>query len=236
MDRIFTRTADWFFKPGLFCLSPFFVLSFLLSVLFFLAWPQVDIWFSSLFWTPEKGFFLRDHVVFRLIYLSVEWISYGMGVFLLLWAFAYGLHPFVRRMGGGRFLCSALLLFVLGPGLVVNLIFKDHMGRARPAQIEAFGGQADFVPPFVFSRECERNCSFASGHASVAAWLLCLVLLFNGYGKKVLVFLAGLYFVLVGMGRIVQGGHFLSDVIFAFLLVYVVAALLQWSCIKKPAG
>jgi hypothetical protein len=33
-----------------------------------------------------------------------------------------------------------LLSVILGPGLLVNLVFKDHWGRPRPRQVVALGG------------------------------------------------------------------------------------------------
>src|SRR5947207_48272 len=38
---------------------------------------------------------------------------------------------------------------------------------------------------------------------------------------------------LVGLGRIAQGAHFLSDVVFAGLLVYGVTALLYWWIVQR---
>ena len=59
-------------------------------------------------------------------------------------------------------------MLVLGAGLVVNGILKDDFGRARPRDIEAFGGSSQFTPAFVVSHECDRNCSFSSGDGAGA--------------------------------------------------------------------
>ncbi|HHC74355.1 MAG TPA: hypothetical protein ENK78_04730, partial [Thiothrix sp.] len=40
-----------------------------------------------------------------------------------------------------------LLTFVLGPGLLVNTVFKDHWGRPRPDAIQQFGGHEPYFPP-----------------------------------------------------------------------------------------
>src|SRR6185369_4203205 len=37
-----------------------------------------------------------------------------------------------------------LLLLALGPGLLVNVCFKDHWGRPRPRQMQLFGGDRSF--------------------------------------------------------------------------------------------
>ena len=58
------------------------------------------------------------------------------------------------------------LSLAVGPGLVVNAIFKDHFGRPRPAEITSFGGDATFLPvgtPGITG----QGKSFPSGHASL---------------------------------------------------------------------
>jgi lipid A 4'-phosphatase len=37
-----------------------------------------------------------------------------------------------------------LLVFLLGPGLIVNVILKDHWGRPRPRQVDLFGGTMQY--------------------------------------------------------------------------------------------
>lgn len=235
MEKAALVLGKAFFRPKVLGLSPFFMFFFLLTAFFFFLWPETDIWFSGLFWNAEQDFFWRYHPLVVLVYDSVEWFSYGVGGFFVCWFLGFCFFPFVRRLGGGRFMVFSLLLLALGPGLVVNFVFKDHWGRARPAQVEAFGGKEVFTPAFVISKACERNCSFASGHASAAAWLFCLTL-FARSRKGLLIGVVGIYFSLAGLGRIVQGGHFLSDVVFAFLMVYGVASLLASEILGKSVA
>ena len=49
-------------------------------------------------------------------------------------------------------LCAAV-----GPGLVANLGFKDHWGRARPVHVTEFGGTKQFTPPLVRTDQCEAQ-------------------------------------------------------------------------------
>ena len=37
----------------------------------------------------------------------------------------------------------------------------------------------------------------------------------------------------VGLGRMLQGGHFLSDVVFAFWTVYLIGAMLAWLMLER---
>jgi len=138
------------------------------------------------------------------------------------------------------------VLFV-GPGVVANLILKDNVGRARPRDVIEFGGTKAFTPPLVLSQECPRNCSFVSGEASsMFAAFFALALLLPQYRLGFLLtgIAAG---ALAGAVRIVQGAHFLSDVLFAGLFMALTVSLLHivfiglwrdprrtWSAITAP--
>ena len=39
-----------------------------------------------------------------------------------------------------------IVSFIMGPGILVNSVFKDHWGRARPVTVEQFGGDLVFSP------------------------------------------------------------------------------------------
>jgi membrane-associated phospholipid phosphatase len=117
----------------------------------------------------------------------------------------------------------------VGPGLLANTLFKDHWGRARPVQIEAFGGTHRFTPAPLPAAECDRNCAFVSGHAALGFSLVSLAFLLpRGRSRRLGIAFALGFGALVGLGRIVQGAHFLSDVVYAGLLVYGTTALLYW--------
>jgi membrane-associated phospholipid phosphatase len=117
----------------------------------------------------------------------------------------------------------------IAPGILVNSLFKDHWGRARPIQIEAFGGPHRFTPALQPAAECERNCAFVSGHAALGFSLVAFAFLLPpGPTRRSGVAAAIGFGALVGLGRIAQGGHFLSDVVFAGLVVYGATALLYW--------
>lgn len=120
-----------------------------------------------------------------------------------------------------------LAVLVVGPGIVANLILKDNVGRARPRDVIEFGGTKAFTPPLVLSQECPRNCSFVSGEASsMFAAFFALALLLPQYRLGLLA--AGLATgTLAGAIRILQGAHFLSDVLFAGLFMALTVSLLH---------
>lgn len=192
-----------------------------LAALFRLA-PEIDLWFSGLFFDPEHGFFLRNTPPVQFSYALFRDLPYFV-IPLLLWLlFASWLWGGAPERSARRAVFYLLVVLLLGPGLVVHEVFKNHSGRARPTQIEAFGGDRHFTPAFVIADQCRKNCSFVSGHAAMGffpiafAWLL--------RDRRWLLY-GGLIGGLVGLGRIMQGSHFLSDIIFSYVVVLLTAQL-----------
>lgn len=112
---------------------------------------------------------------------------------------------------------------VVYSGLLLNTVLRDHWGRARPSHIVAFSGRKTFTPALFISDQCDRNCSFVCGHAAMAFTPMALAFVLRRRQRR-LALAVGLGFGgLVGVVRIIEGGHVLSDVLFAGLLVYGVA-------------
>ena len=130
------------------------------------------------------------------------------------------------------------LSLAIGPGLISNFALKDNMGRARPAQVVEFGGTHTFTPAWVPSDQCPKNCSFVSGHAAFGFFLVTFAFLMApGYRRRA-VFAATLAVAAaIGMARIGQGRHFLSDTIFAGFVNFAVAwALYVWLAARDGPG
>lgn len=190
-----------------------------LAMAIFAVYPQLDITVSHWFYDGRDGFFLRDAWWVVLIYRGTEVLvaAAALGLIGVLVAAATGRNEWARRNAkAAGFLFMALLL---GPGLVVNGAFKKHWGRAKPASVEIFGGDKRYTAPLVPSDQCTRNCSFVSGHASIGFALFGLYWLQRQRHRAWLTAAIGGGAV-VGFVRIVQGGHFLSDVIFSGLAVW----------------
>lgn len=144
----------------------------------------------------------------------------------------------VLGLGLPKWLFLALCLS-MGPGLVSNVVLKDHWGRARPMHLTEFGGTKSYSLPLVPSNQCDHNCSFVSGEASMMyALFFAAAFLFPKIGRR-------LIFAGVGLGlfsgfiRISQGGHFLSDVIFAGVAMALTVAgiyLLLRTLTRMTAG
>lgn len=186
--------------------------------------PRIDLWASGLFYRPGDGFFLGDWTPFRVIH---EHLNLAVWAFAIAVAVAGGASFFFRRAVLGlspRAAIFLLLSLALGPGLAINTIFKDHWGRARPAQITQFGGTQKFTPDFVPSDQCRRNCSFPAGDPAMGFYLVSVALLAGSapLRRKGLIAAVALGAAL-GVVRLAQGGHFLSDILASGFLVVAIA-------------
>jgi lipid A 4'-phosphatase len=200
----------------------------LVAAALFTALPGLDLWVTGLFWSPAQGFFLRDWPPFHWAYVVLPALTWAIVISLLaLLAFVIlaerPLGVFDRRR-----ILFLLLSFAIGPGFLTNTVLKDHWGRARPSQVVEFGGGKSFTPALTPSGQCERNCSFVSGHGAMAFSLIGFAFLPATRRRRRQIAAAALGFGgFVGLARIAQGGHFLSDTVFAALLVSGTAWLIH---------
>ncbi|MEA1048880.1 phosphatase PAP2 family protein [Lamprobacter modestohalophilus] len=137
------------------------------------------------------------------------------------------------RLVSGRQLGFLLLLLALVPGLVVNQVFKEHWGRARPIQLEQFGGHQTFTPAFVVSDQ--NGGSFSSGHVAAAAWLVAVPVVLFGV-SSIWTGAALLYLLAMVLARMAAGAHFLSDTLTSILLVWLGFLILQRLFSLEPPG
>lgn len=143
---------------------------------------------------------------------------------------AFALGFFVERLRRYRKISLFFVVYmILGPGLIVNLAFKDNWGRPRPVQVEQFGGEMSYQPVWEKGAAGEGG-SFPSGHASVAFLMMAPFFVFWAVGRNWVAFAflgLGLGFgILMGMARIAQGGHFASDVIWSAGFIYLTGVVL----------
>lgn len=204
------------------------VLALLLGLTAFIQLTGADIKIEQAFYSPELGFSLGNRQPWRFIYRFAEVPAY----ILCGWALVQLISGFFRQRTQlhRKSLIFLILLLVLGPGLIVNTIFKDHWGRPRPNEVTIFGGNQQYLSVWV-KGEGAGNGSFPSGHASVGFYLigpyfvlrrqrprLAAAILGTGLG-------AGL---LVGFGRMLQGAHFASDVLWSAGFVYLTGLFLYY--------
>jgi len=211
-------------------------------------WPGIDLVISSKFYEPGKGFLHAREICFRLM---EELAYYGARALCFVFGLCVLITLWIRRpltlfhtpipSKSWLFLMMALLL---GPGLIVNLGFKNHWGRARPREISEFGGTAQFSAALNPQITPHGNGSFASGDASFGFFLASFAYVMpirqdtkqrsqvSGKEKKTPLsrrffwggILAG---VLFGFARLAMGAHFLSDILFAGFFVVSASAFLH---------
>lgn len=121
-----------------------------------------------------------------------------------------------------------VLLLALGPGLLVNTVFKDYWGRPRPREIVQFGGTKEFLHPWQ-KGIAHKGRSFPSGHSSAAFYLTAPFFLYRkSKPRTAAIWLTGglAFGALMSIARITQGGHFLSDTLWACGMVHLTAVAL----------
>ncbi len=186
--------------------------------------PAISSWFYDAQAHRWPWFFSAPCTFFYRIGIYPPFVLFSAGVALLLCG------PFFDRTWSlsraGLFL---VLVMAIGPGLIVNLGFKGNWGRARPHQVREFGGKYDFSPVGSPGPLQHGNSSFPSGHAAIAFYLMTPGFLVSRRRPKLTqcLFLIGVvYGLCMASTRVIQGGHFTSDVLWAGGIVYLVGAAL----------
>ncbi|WP_070099055.1 phosphatase PAP2 family protein [Azoarcus sp. KH32C] len=207
-------------------------LSLLVSIAVFALYPQIDLQVAGFFFDPGRGFVGERDPVMQSLFKGVPLMSRAAVIALLIALFAYSMQ---RGSTGTRRRVQIAYLIVslaLGPGLLVNTVLKDNVGRARPVRITEFGGSRSFTPPLKRAAECDSNCSSLSEHAAAGFFLVSLGFLGNAAARRRWT-LVGLFVGMVfGLARMTQGGHYLSDIVFSFYAVWF-AAWLAWFVFRR---
>lgn len=188
---------------------------------------NADILAANFFYVPGASFPYGNLQPWWLLYHFGVYPAFAMGGSALLLFLAGFFRPSLTRFR--RQALFIALLLIIGPGILANSVFKDHWGRPRPRQVDIFGGNMAFHQPWQ-PGPAPRNASFPAGHPTAAFYLSApyFVMREKRQRRKALLWLWGgiLYGVVMGMARIIQGGHFLTDVIWSAGFVYLTAIVL----------
>ena len=217
------------------------LLFFILNIFLFFTFPSFDIFFSGLFFID--GQFLDHHY---LIIKTIRSVLKEILIFIPLMALILLAIILINKAQNIRrnnkkslrrlkiFLIGLIFGPIIGCGIIANLYFKDTWGRARPVQVEEFGGSKKFSPAMYKSDQCEKNCSWIGGETSAAFSLFAGIIMMKR--AHIFIFMNLILGSLVIFCRLAMGGHFLSDNLFAinfmiFLaLIYKIIAL---KCVKR---
>jgi lipid A 4'-phosphatase len=198
--------------------------------------PQLDLDIAGAFFDPARHLFdvnaqmwvqhTREaaRVLITLIVLPAFLAVIGK----LIW-------PQRRMLIEARAALFLIATLALGPGLLTNVILKDHWGRPRPIDVQQFGGDYRFTSWWDPRGDCPNNCSFIAGEPSGAFWTLAPAAL-AGPELQPLAYAAALAFGTgVGVLRIAAGAHFFSDVVFAGVFMYLLIWLIYGLIYRWPA-
>jgi lipid A 4'-phosphatase len=202
--------------------------------------PGLDLTVAAKYYSAQAGFFHADDPLVRVLY---EWTpNTGRGLVILMlvyaliapliskWFAARGKTDLARK-SAGPWRHSAVLVVccaLLGPGLLIEGLLKDTMGRPRPLHIEQFGGTEVFHGPFELGADTKRHRSFVSSHAAAGFALMSLGLNCGPVWRRRWLLVGVVTGGIIGLGRMMQGAHFLSDIVFAFYGVWLSCELVAW--------
>jgi len=194
----------------------------LACVLLFLIWPELDLIVTRYFFDPLNQEFPANALPWvKWVYDDTPVINQWLGLLMLSALLLQWIRPGWPGLRARRSMCAWLLVVCIGLGFAVDWMLKDHFGRPHPYQTHVFTGDQDFVPAFHYRPLCEVNCSFVSGHA--AGGFVWMAWGMWGWRRRRQAWLlagvaAGGFF---GAARIMQGGHFLSDVVFSGWVIWL---------------
>lgn len=195
-----------------------------LAVTYFLQCWNLDMDFQTRLWNEVDQGWRFENLFW------VQWV-YGAGVMpalvvgilsLCILLFGIGRPELAKfRKLSGYFLCVMLV----GNGLVANVLLKGLWGRPRPSQVKLFGGRFDFEPALTIDM-LSHGKSFVCGHATMGFFFFALALAIPNRHRlwRISVMAFGMALgCLLGWVRMAQGGHFFSDVLWAAVLMWMVA-------------
>ncbi|MDP3526138.1 MAG: phosphatase PAP2 family protein [Hoeflea sp.] len=202
-----------------------FTLGILAISMLFWLFPEVDLVVSRWFFSPSDGFLWSSNSFLQGLRKSSSWVIVGVILVIsvcILW------HTINATLTWSCLRKPIWLLsgLALGPGLLVNGLLKAHWGRPRPIQVDIFGGDAVHQSVWVISDWCERNCSFVSGEAASSAWLVAAALATPKPIRLAATATTLVYAGSLSLNRVAFGGHFLSDVVLAWLICGLIFAIL----------
>lgn len=187
--------------------------------------PYLDLTLTNSFYAPTHHF--ESNAFYNFLYnygtLPAQ-ILFGISAILLF------LASFFKKWKKWHSPALILVLtLIIGSGLIVHEMLKEHWGRPRPKQVVEFGGQQVFRPYYQpnFFHQPEPSKSFSCGHCTMGFYFFALALVAKRlnhhktfWGALIFTFALG---TALSIARIAQGGHFLSDTIASALIMWLTA-------------
>jgi membrane-associated PAP2 superfamily phosphatase len=202
----------------------FFIVLGLMSLI--LRNTNIDIMVSSLFYSfPLRDWPLCDTGFWNFVDHFAVYLTWGVVICLML----VGIYaPYLEnRMWAVRSLILTLLVLGFGSGFIIDCVMKPYYKRSRPREITQFNGRETYTPVLELGVSKVKNSSFPSGHASVGFLMIAPAFAFRRHLHlaRALLMLGIMWGSFVGFSRIIQGGHFLSDVVWSLGIILTLTCL-----------
>lgn len=191
--------------------------------LVFGIWPDLDLKLAAPFFDASKGGFWRniDPLYLRLRDATTWLITLiaapaGVAVIVKL------VRPQRPLLVPGRAIVLMLVTLALVPGILANVLLKEHWNRPRPIDVGEFGGAEHFRAWWDPRGDCPKNCSFVAGEPSGAFWTLAPALVVPPAWRALAVGGALAFGAAVSLLRMASGAHFFTDAVFAGVFAFLV--------------
>ncbi|HTK14097.1 MAG TPA: phosphatase PAP2 family protein [Xanthobacteraceae bacterium] len=203
-------------------------------------YPELDLHISApfqaiMFWTPkgEYPFGLRFNPLLQNLRDVGLWIPFLLVAPAFIAIGGKIVVPRKRMLMSGRASLFLIVTLAIGPGLITNVILKEHWNRPRPVDVTTFGGTQDFVAWWDPRGTCDTNCSFVSGDSAGAFWTVAPAALMPPQYRAVAYTAAIVFGAAISLQRLAFGAHSFTDVFFAgfftFIVIWVCYALIyRW--------
>lgn len=196
---------------------------------------DLDCRLSAFFYNPQTGWHLSENRFWQMVY------RFGPtpGLVLILGSAAGLVASFFgsRWRSLRRPMAIVFLTAIIGAGFLVNAVLKPYWGRPRPREITAFGGLWDYRAPHQPGTP-GRGKSFPCGHCTMG-YLFVALQAFRRRAPAAAVFGAvsgSILGTFIGIGRIAQGAHFATDVLWSLGIILMVYGTLEYLALPWAAA
>jgi membrane-associated PAP2 superfamily phosphatase len=199
------------------------------------VWPELDLELAAPFFDPERHGFWRSYdPVYLRARDAVTWLITLVALPAVVALALKVVRPSRPLRIPGRAIVLMLVTLALAPGLVTNLVLKEHWNRPRPIDVAEFGGDEHFRPWWDPRGDCPKNCSFVGGEASGAFWTLAPAAVVPLQWRAAAYGAALAFGAAVSVLRMAAGAHFFTDVVFAGVFTFLVIWLVHGSLYRWP--
>ncbi len=194
---------------------------------------DLDRKIESIFFSDSRGWYLGEEQPWQFFYQYGTIPGVILSVMALLGYLVCQVNDRYRQWR--HYFLLVVLTSIIGAGIMVNVILKPYWGRPRPSQTVEYGGALEYRPVYA-PGEPGRGRSFSCGHSTMG---FLFVSLFFFYRKSRIIAYGGLAAGLIGgsllgLTRMLQGAHYLSDNIWSLGIILLTSTWLYYFVLRIP--